>query len=142
MTALRLRSAHRRGTLARTVALGCGLVRTVAGVGLLARPETFPRALGVDSVTATRVGWLTRIVAGRELALGAGTLHALATGRPLRPWLLAQAVSDAADAGALLLAVRDRQVSPPRALAVVAVAAMGVAGEVLAGDHRRADTAG
>lgn len=122
----------RRGSLARAVALGGGLVRTVAGVGLLLRPHTLPTALGVDSVTAHRVAWVTRLVAGRELALGGATLHALVTGRRLGPLLMAQAASDAVDVAALLAAIRDRQVSTPRALAGVSAAALAVASQVLA----------
>lgn len=121
---------------ARALALATGLFRSAAGPALLARPETLARLLGVDSITARRTEWITRLLAGRETALGLGTLHAALTGRPVRPWLLAQAASDATDAAALLLAVRSGQVSTARALAVTAFASAGTLGELLASLER------
>jgi hypothetical protein len=131
-----LPTRRRRGT-ARKLAIYTGLFRSVAGPVLLARPELLPQVLGVDLVTSRRTAWITRLLAGRELALGLGTLHAVATRRPLRPWLYAQALCDATDALALAAAARAGQVSTPRALAVIAFAAAGATGETLAREQPR-----
>jgi hypothetical protein len=88
------------------VAPATAALRITFGVGLLVRPHLLARFLGADSVTAGRTAWLTRMVAGRELALGVGTL----TGSP-GPWLVAQMISDSSDAFAIAAALRRRQVS-------------------------------
>jgi hypothetical protein len=68
----------------------------------------------------------------RDAALGAGALHAAVTRRDVRPWLLAQAFADAGDATAVGLALRARQVSPPRATAFGGVAVAALVGGVVA----------
>jgi hypothetical protein len=98
------------------------------GVALFARPAALPRAVGVDSVSARRMAWAVRLFAVRDAALGAGAVHAVLTGRPVRPWVLAQALSDGADAVAIGVAVRQRQVSAVRGTAVAAFALGGCAG--------------
>lgn len=133
MSDVRLLSVLTSRRFAKKLAASTGMFRVVAGTALLARPELLAQLLGVDSVTARRVAWLGRLLAGRETALGLGTLHAVGTRRPPRPWLLAQALSDTTDAAALLLAARARQISVPRALPLVALATAGALGEILAG---------
>lgn len=122
---------------ARALAVATGLFRSAAGPALLARPETLAQLLGVDSITARRTEWITRLLAGRETALGLGTLHAALTGRPVRPWLLAQATADTADTAALLLAIRSGQISTARALAATTFAVAGALSELLASRPRR-----
>lgn len=56
----------------------------------------------------------------RDLALGAGTLNALATGEPPRPWVLLSLASDAVDVVATALAVK--QIPWSRAVPAIAVA--------------------
>ena len=46
-------------------------------------------------------------MAGRELAIGLGTLHALADGEDPAPWIRAGATADAVDAIALVAAADD-----------------------------------
>jgi hypothetical protein len=121
---------HPRRARAGTAVVGAA--RVAFGLGMAVRPEIVPRTLGVDSVSARRMSWLVRMCAVRDVALGAGGLHAAATGRDVRPWLGAQACSDAGDAVALGLALRDRQVAPARAVAVGAMAVAGVLGAVVA----------
>ncbi|MEN3358260.1 MAG: hypothetical protein V7637_2242 [Mycobacteriales bacterium] len=119
----------------RAARLGAGaasLARVGVGLALLARPDGLPKAVGVDSVSARRMAWVVRLFAARDAALGAGAAHALLTGRPVRPWLLAQAASDGADAVALGLAIRNRQVSAIRGTAVAAFALGGCAGVLAA----------
>lgn len=135
MTENRLLTTLTSDSFARKMAIGTGIFRVAAGSVLLANPDTLARLLGVDSVTARRSAWLTRMIAGREAGLGLGALSAARTGRGIRPALLAQAVADTADAAALLTAARSRRVSAPRALGLAAFAVAGVAGEVLAAGH-------
>lgn len=128
----RTRSSHWRSRRARTGAAVVGVLRVGAGLGMALRPETVPRILGVDTVSARRMGWLVQMCAARDAAIGAGGLHAAVTGRDVRPWLLAQAFSDAGDAVAVGLALRRRQVAPVRALAVGAAAVAGMVGGLVA----------
>jgi hypothetical protein len=116
------RRSFRLGVLAAAVG------RVGVGAALVARPSALPRAVGVDSVSARRMAWLVRLFAVRDAALGAGAAHAVLTGRPVRPWLAAQAVSDGSDAVALGLAVRQGQVSAVRGAAVAVFALGGCAG--------------
>lgn len=116
---------------ARQVAGAVGAFRTVVGPALLARPEVMARMLGVDGVTAARTRWLARMLASRELAIGLGTSFAVATGRSVRPWLLVNAVCDAGDVVAAVLAARARQVSGPRALGLGVFTLAGVVGQLV-----------
>jgi hypothetical protein len=109
--------------------VGAGLVgalRVGLGLAMAVRPEIVPRALGVDAVSARRMGWAVRMCAVRDAALGAGGVYAALTGTDVRPWLVAQACSDAGDAAAVGLALRDRQVSRVRAVALVVFALLGM----------------
>jgi hypothetical protein len=96
----------------------------VAAVALLA-PTGLPRSLGADSGTARRSGWLVRMFAAREAALGAGGAWAARTGADLRPWLLAQALGDGADAIAIALATRQGHLGRWRGGALAVFAAAG-----------------
>ena len=69
-----------------------GWLRVAIGAGLASRPTALPRALGVDSATAARIGWLGTMLGVRDAALGAGLVHALRTRRSPQPWLLAGAI--------------------------------------------------
>lgn len=86
---------------ARLVAAG----RVLVGLGFIARPETLPKMLGIDSGTVARTAWFGRMFGAREVALGAGLLLA---GSPEeeRRWLLGGALSDAVDAVAFTEAIR------------------------------------
>jgi hypothetical protein len=127
LTAKRLRSPamDRRG---RAAAAGIGLLRAGIGAGLLASPESLPRAMGVDRVSARRMSWAVRLFAVRDGLLGVLGMHAALSGRPLGPSLLAQAASDASDAATLAMAIRQRSVSAVPGLALVAFSVTGVAG--------------
>jgi hypothetical protein len=122
---------RRRGAWLGVV--GEGAARAGVGLAVLVRPESLPRALGVDAVSARRMAWVVRLFAARDAALGVGAVHAVLTRRPTGPWLVAQAFVDAVDAAALMVAVRARHVSPARGLAAGVVAATAtVAGLVAA----------
>lgn len=71
--------------------------RVAFGLAMLVAPERLARSwVGSDGDTlGGRV--LTRSLGARDIALGAGTLGALKSGRGVRSWLLAGALADAAD---------------------------------------------
>jgi hypothetical protein len=87
-------------TIARLLTVG----RLALGTGLTLAPGLAGRLwVGRDGARpAVRV--LAVAVGARDVALGAGTLKALAAGEGARSWLQAGAVADAADAVATLRA--------------------------------------
>jgi hypothetical protein len=115
--------------LARTIAAG----RIAAGAALVLLPGT---AAGRWIGPVSRDGGakvMIRAMGARDLALGAGTMHALANGEPARTWVLAGAASDLADAVATVLAVRA--IGVRRALPLLAVAVTAGAASYVAADH-------
>lgn len=120
------------GNKVQTLAGLSSLGRIAIGVTTFIRPETLPRALGLDRGTARRAAPLTRFFAAREAALGVGALHAVRTGRDVTPWLVAQAIGDAGDAVALAAATRARHIRPLRGVAFTLTAVSGVIGATLA----------
>jgi hypothetical protein len=106
----------------RTVALLIGVVRALIGLGWLARPVDSVRAMGMDTATANRAAWLGQMAAGRDAAIGLGTLGAATRGSG-RPWLLAGAASDAIDAAAMMTALRQGRLKGAASWAVAGSAA-------------------
>jgi hypothetical protein len=76
---------------------------------------------------------MTRTMGVRDLALGVGTMHALAEGTPARNWVLAGAASDLIDAVATVLAIRH--IGLRRALPVVVVATTAGIASYIAAEH-------
>lgn len=115
--------------MARLAGLLIGAGRTAVGVTFAANPTQSMRFLGVDTATAHRLRWLAQMAAARDIALGVGTVVTTIRQQGSGSWLVAGAACDAADAGALALAVSRKQVAPLAAAAVigVAIAASGVA---------------
>ena len=103
--------------------------RAGAGAVMVVRPKALPRLLGVDSATATRVGWSVQMLGARELALGLGTLAALRGpgSRASRTWLAAGVLCDAVDVLAVSGALLRGRVSKGSGGLVLAVAAGAVA---------------
>ncbi|HEX3976763.1 MAG TPA: hypothetical protein VHW96_10895 [Solirubrobacteraceae bacterium] len=79
------------------IALG---VAAVAAPGLAARIMGGRRSEGVAPLFA-------RMLGGRDIALGLGTVIALDRGRPVRGWLEGSALADAVDCVACVLARED-----------------------------------
>ena len=98
--------------------------RAGAGALMVVRPRAVPQLLGVDSATATRMGWAVQMLGARELALGLGTLVALRRpdGRGSRLWLAAGILSDAVDALAVTGALARGRVRKGSGGALLAVA--------------------
>jgi hypothetical protein len=104
---------HRQ--LVRTISAG----RIVVGATLILAPGAAARLVG-PSAREPGVKVLTRALGVRDLAIGAGTLKALADGEPARDWALAGAAGDLMDGVAALVAIRHLGVR--RAVPLIAVA--------------------
>jgi hypothetical protein len=106
-----------------------GIGRTALGGGFLAVPVEGVKALGVDAATAKRVAFLSRMMAGRDVVIGVGTL----VSRRPAGWLLAGAVADAVDAAAIAQARREGRAGGAIAAAMVpGAAALALVGAVAA----------
>jgi hypothetical protein len=113
--------------------------RAVFAATMTAAPVFSARLLGADTATAQRVTWLTRMMAVRDGALGAGGVAAARRGGAApAPWLLGGAVSDAVDAIVIAAALKQGRVKGlvPR-LIVPAAAATAAVGAVTALRLRR-----
>jgi hypothetical protein len=104
----------------RQVARFVAVSRMAVGTALTIAPGLFGRAWIGDGAKAPAAKLLLRAFGVRDLALGAGAFHALATGGEVRTWVVWGGISDAVDAGATLLAIR--QLPLKRSLPVLAVA--------------------
>ncbi len=111
-----------------------GAARAGLGVVMIARPTLFPRLMGLDSATSTRVAWLTRMLGAREVAVGLGSVQAVRAGDTgaLRTWLKAGALCDAVDAVAVAGALGRGRVDRLPGAALVATASAAVAVQVAA----------
>jgi hypothetical protein len=89
------------------LALQLAVGRTAAGTALLVAPVFGLRLLGADSATAKRVTFVTRMMAIRDAAIGAGALAAARGRGSLLPWIVAGAASDAVDMVVLTQALRE-----------------------------------
>ena len=121
--------AHR--DIAKLIAGG----RILMGGALAVAPG--PASRGWIGRDAERAGAkvMTRGLGARDLALGAGVLSAIASEKPVRAWLAASALSDAADFMATLIAGDDL----PRAARVSALAVAGTAAVACAAGAALAD---
>jgi hypothetical protein len=100
-----------------------GAARTLVGAAVLVRPTLLGKTLGLDAATAQRTAWLARMFAGRDLALGAGSLAGS------RGCQVAGVASDLSDFGALLVALKAGHLKPlPGAFAAVTALGAVVAG--------------
>jgi hypothetical protein len=107
---------------ARTIGVLVGAGRVALGGIFLAAPVTSVRLLGLDTATAARVTWLARMAAGRDVAIGAGTVVSSARGAGAGGWLLAGSFADGVDAVVLAAALREGKVAGWRARAMPAAA--------------------
>jgi peptide-methionine (R)-S-oxide reductase len=116
--------------------------RCAFGVAALARPVAALRATGVDRVTAERTAWTARLLGGRDLALGAGLLHALAHRQATDGWVWAGLIADAVDTTVLTTATARRELTPTAGTLAALIGAGAVAGALpVLTDPRRDRTA-
>lgn len=107
-----------------------GALRAALGVAMITRPSLVPRLLGVDRVTAERMTWLTRLAAGREIALGFGAVTARGPGA--RRWVAAGAFCDLVDAWTLATAVRRRHINRVLGTGAIGTSVIAAAGGIAA----------
>ncbi len=73
--------------------------RAAFGAALIIAPRRVAHGWIGEDVERPPVELLVRSIGVRDLLLGAGGLLAVASGRPVRPWVQAGVVADLADAG-------------------------------------------
>ena len=100
--------------------------RIAIGVAAVAAPGLATRVMGSRKRSQGVAPLFARMLGGRDVALGLGTVIALDRGKPVRGWLEGAALSDAVDFVACVLA--RRSMSPP---AFAASAALGGASALL-----------
>jgi hypothetical protein len=87
-----------------TVALTLARGRMAIGAAALVAPRLAARIMGAGNSPAGAAPLLARMLGGRDVALGLGTVIALDRGKPVRGWLEGSALADAVDCLACLLA--------------------------------------
>jgi hypothetical protein len=108
----------------RTLTAIASVGRALFGAAFVAAPsEAGSRWIG-PVAEDERVGILLRAVGARDIALGVGTVRAIAEDRDASGWLLASAASDSIDFAATLAA---RDGLPARSAAITLVLAGGSA---------------
>ena len=97
-----------------------GLVRVALGAVLILLPRLSLRFwMGDEESGSSRLKAAARSLGARDLAIGIGQLTALDTGTPVRPWVEAAVMSDAADSANAFLFMKD--VPPLLRLAWIAI---------------------
>jgi hypothetical protein len=115
---------------ARAIAALNGMARCALGVVALTAPA-LPLAPWVGSGAADPdARLLARALGGRDLALGAGTLAALAGAGPVRPWSRAAGVADLGDL--VITCVAWKRLPRLGRLAVASAAGSGVIAALVA----------
>jgi hypothetical protein len=87
-----------------TVALSLARGRIAFGATALLAPRLAARVMGAGPTPRGTMPLLARMLGGRDIALGLGTVIALDRGKPVRGWLEGSALADAVDCVAALLA--------------------------------------
>jgi hypothetical protein len=113
-----------------TVALSFARGRIAFGAAAMVAPRLTARIMGAGRRPTATTSLLARMLGGRDLALGLGTVIALDRGKPVRGWLEGSALADAVDCVACLLDRAELPENVVRATATIAGAA-AVAGIVL-----------
>ena len=87
-----------------TLALSLARARIAFGATALVAPRLVARVMGAGHTPRGTAPLLARMLGGRDIALGLGTVIALDRGKPVRGWLEGSALADAVDSLAALLA--------------------------------------
>jgi hypothetical protein len=102
---------------ATTLAMLVARCRIAIGIAAVAVPAPAVRAIGAGSKPGALAPLIARMLGGRDIALGLGTVVALDHGAPVRGWLEGSALADAVDCVASVLA---REQMTPRAFRATA----------------------
>jgi hypothetical protein len=90
-----------------TVALFVARGRIAFGAAAVAAPRLAARIMGAGRTPTGTTPVLARMLGGRDVALGLGTVIAVDRGKPVRGWLEGSALVDAVDCLACLLARKE-----------------------------------
>jgi hypothetical protein len=107
-------------SIAKQVAYG----RVAIGAALVVAPKLMLRPWVGEVGNATGARVLGAGFGARDIVVGAGAIHALRSGGPVRPWLIGSALADAVDFAATFAARRSL---PRGAAATCVLAATGAA---------------
>ncbi len=100
--------------------------RIAVGAAAVAAPRLATRVMTGDSRSEGLARLFARMLGGRDIALGLGTVIALDRGKPVRGWLEGAALADAVDV--LACALARESISPG---AFVATAGLGGASALI-----------
>lgn len=109
-----------------TLAMSLARCRIAIGVGAVVTPSLAARVIGGRRRSEGIAPLFARMLGGRDVALGLGTVIALDRGKPVRGWLEGSALADTVDCVACVLA---RESMAPTAFA--AAAGLGGASAIL-----------
>ena len=107
------------------LAMSVARARIAIGLAAVAVPRVATRVMGVRRGSDGIAPLFARMLGGRDVALGLGTVIALDRGKPVRGWLEASALADTVDFVSCLLARRQMSRS-----AFIGSAALGAASTV------------
>lgn len=113
-----------------TVALSLARSRIAFGAAAVLAPRLAARVMGAGRTPTGTTVLLARMVGGRDVALGLGTVIAVDRGKPVRGWLEGSALADSVDCVACLLARSELPPNVVRATVSLAGAA-AIAGILL-----------
>ena len=97
-----------------------GLTRMAFGAAMLLRPTLLVTALGIRDTGRPAARWLPRLLAAREIALGAGLAASSRDDQNPYPGLITLSLINAGEAVVLLLALHSREVARERGWAFIA----------------------
>lgn len=109
-----------------TLAMSVARLRIAAGVAAVVAPGLATRVLGGRRGQRGVAPLVARMLGGRDIALGLGTVIALDRGKPVRGWLEGSALADTVDCLACVVA---QEQMPP--VAFGAAAGLGAAAAIL-----------
>jgi peptide-methionine (R)-S-oxide reductase len=90
-----------------SLAMSVARCRIAIGVAAVVAPGLAARVMGGRRRSEGVAPLFARMLGGRDIALGLGTIIALDRGRPVRGWLEGSALADAVDCVACVLARED-----------------------------------
>jgi hypothetical protein len=104
-----------------TLAMSVARCRIVLGIAAVTVPRVAARVMSAGRESDAIAVPLARMLGGRDVALGLGTVIALDRGKPVRGWLEGSALADTVDCVACVIA--REQISPAAFAAAVGLGA-------------------